>query len=357
MALTDAEKHNKFTLSKIPATVKLAYFDSDPIAYRGAFAVEKTKYRFTNSETFEESPPFLSAKDAKAWLDGQQDIAESIGIEFRKQDWVRYDWKEPLSVEEAIKATQDVLQAYIKASGVHEDDWMGFLTQRGVEKTKDLPGLEHQYQGNRSGFTPTHLDATRQHLIDKSQMHLLSDGFEADAAVIAMGERKGKRAVILSLDKDLRQLMGGYMLDMSYDKAPLIFNTVDNPLGDVWRCPIKSKPKQPPKYVGCGFKWLCYQALAGDPSDGYYGISGVGGAAIIKLLDECETIHQCLDAIYALYKKKFPEGHTYTAWDGTEQHRTPEELMTQHFMLPYQERSMDDVFSFEKYGWSFNMNG
>lgn len=187
-------------------------------------------------------------------------------------------------------------------------------------------------------------------------MYLLSDGFEADAAVISMAERKGAKGMAMSLDKDLRQLMGGFMMDMSYDKAPLIFNTVDDPVGDVWRCPIKSKPKTP-KYVGCGFKWLCYQALAGDPSDGYYGLSGVGGAAVIKLLDECVTINDCFEAIYALYKKKYPEGYTYESWDGVTQHRTAGELMLQHFTLPYQERSTDDVFSFEAFGWSLPMNG
>lgn len=63
----------------------------------------------------------------------------------------------------------------------------------------------------------------------------------------------------MSIDKDLRQAEGTYCIDMTYEKSPLIF-IADNNVGDIWDCPIKSKPKAA-KTVGVGFKFCVIRLL------------------------------------------------------------------------------------------------
>lgn len=344
----------KYTLSKLPDEVKHIYIDSDSIAYIGACSVEKTRYKFINKITCEETEHFPDAKTAKKWIEDQTFLAEALCLDFDKDEWERQSWKESKDEAEAIMATKQTLQEWLKL--VRKDQtWKGFLTEKGTLKNKDKKGLEDRYQGNREGVvSPKHLIACREWLLAKPEFSLIKGGFEADSIVIAMAERKGKKAALMSIDKDLRQAEGTYCVDMTYDiKKPMIF-IADNNVGDVWYCPVKSKGKSK-KITGVGFKFLCYQAVAGDTADTYYGLKGVGAVAVMKALEGKETYKDCLDAIYNLYAKK--EEYKYISWDGVEQVRTPLELMWQHFDLAYQERSYTDEFSFDKYDWRPTLNG
>ena len=99
---------------------------------------------------------------------------------------------------------------------------------------------------------------------------------------------------------------------------------------------------------------MCYQAVAGDNADNYFGLKGAGKVAVMNALEGKETYKECLDAIYELYAKK--DSYTYVSWDGQTITRTPLELMQQHFFLAYQERNKKDDFTFDKYGWTPNVN-
>lgn len=342
----------EFIIAKLPESVKFAYIDSDPLAYAGAFAVQKAKYQYTNTKTGEKSILFENAKQGKLWLSHQQEQAELFAFEeFIPGDWEREKVVALGTEEEARKATDLALKGYLKF--VHGCEWKGFLTERGVKKTKDIPGLEKRYQGNRDKLvTPVHHIICREHLLSKDEMKIVKGGFEADAIVIASAEKKGKTGCLVSLDKDLRQAEGTYILDMSYEPPLILFTEVGN-VGGVWQCPLKSNEKKRSyKYTGVGFKWLCYQAVAGDQADHYGGIKGVGSKTVLEVLEGCETYHQCLDAIYALYEANGQ--FEYESWDGQKVSLTPAEMMLQHFNLAYQERSPTDSFTFEKYSWSPN---
>lgn len=343
---------SKFVVAKLPKSVKKVFIDADSIAYMGAFVVEKTQYKFLNINSGEESPNFDSAKEAATWLANQREIEEILGLEFDDSEWQRLSWKEPKSVGAAIQATKQVLKQWL--SNIGDREYQGFLTERGTKKHKDIEGLEHRYQGNRGdALPPTHLDACRDYLLNLPEFSLLKGGFEADSIVIAKAEKLGEKAALMSIDKDLRQAEGTYCIDMTYEDKPLIFFTPKGNVGDIWNCPIKSNAKTK-KTVGVGFKFLCYQAVAGDVADNYFGLKGAGQAAVIKALEGKTTYKECLDAIYEMYEKKGDV--EYVAWDGSTQRRTPLELMEQHFWLAYQERNKKDDFTFKKYNWEPHMN-
>lgn len=340
----------EFIVPKLPDSVKYAFIDSDPIAYAGAFAVQKARYKYQNSITGEETLLFENAKQGKVYLSQEQEKCELFGFDFNAADWIREKVVVMGTDEEAVKASDQALDKYLK--NVKGCEWAGFFTEKGEKKNKDLPGLEKQYQGNRAGLvSPTFLALCRSHLMSKPEMSMVRNGFEADSIVIARSEKKGKAGVLLSLDKDLRQAENTYVMDMSYD-PPLIL-IADNNVGGVWECHLKSDAaKKKFKFCGVGFKWLCFQAVAGDQADHYGGIKGIGARAVIKALEGCETYQQCLDAVYAFYVKH--GAFKYTSWDGQDMELSPADMMLQHFNLAYQERSPSDSFNYEKYSWSPN---
>lgn len=340
----------QFIKTKLPETVKFAFIDADPIAYAGAFGVQKARYKYVNTVTKEETLLFDNAKQGKLRMAHEEEKCEMFGFEFKPDEWVREKVVDLGSEKDAFKATDEALKGYTKH--VKGCEWQGFLTEKGAHKNKDIPGLPKRYQGNRDGLvSPVYLLACRKHLHDKPEVSMVKGGFEADSIVIARAEKKGKEGVLLSLDKDLRQAENTYVIDMSYEPPMILI--ADGNVGGVWQCPIKSNlAKKQYKYTGVGFKWLCYQAVAGDQADYYGGIKGVGSKTVLEALEGCETYHECLDAIYALY-----EAHgrfKYTSWDGQEMDLSPAEAMLQHFNLAYQERTKTDSFNFEKYGWKPN---
>ncbi|QFP93831.1 hypothetical protein [Pectobacterium phage Wc4-1] len=341
----------EFIVTKLPDTVTVAYVDSDSIAYQAAFAVQKSHYIFTNTVTGEKSVTFPNAKQAKGWLEHQAEEAELFGFEFNAKDWVREKVEITGTHEQAIEATKSALKGWLKNAPKRE--WHGFLTEKGTHKVKDVKGLEKRYQGNRSTLvSPTYLVPCRDYLHSLPEMQVVKNGFEADAIVIASAEKKGETACLIALDKDLRIAEGTYIIDISYE--PAMITIARDGVGGLWVCPIKSKPaKKLVKFNGCGFKWLCYQAVSGDAADGFGGLKGVGGAAVIKALEGCKTHKDCLTAIYETFYK--PHGQfNYESWDGQDMSLTPLEMMKQHFSLPYMEKSAKDSFNFERYGWTPN---
>lgn len=340
----------KFIIPKLPDTVTHAFIDSDSLAYIGAFGVQKARYQFNNVVTGEKSILFENAKRARQWMNHESEQAELFGYEFHPEQWVREKVIFLGTEDEAKEAADAALKGWLKH--VRGLEWKGFFTEKGEKKTKDIPGLESRYQGNRHTMvSPVHLMVCREHLMSREEMTMVKGGFEADAIVISRAEKKGKNGCLVSLDKDLRQAENTYVIDMSYD--PPLITIADNNVGGVWECPIKSNPaKKQFKFNGIGFKWLCLQAVSGDHSDGYLGIKGVGCRTVMNALENCETYKECLDAVY-----KFYEEHgqfDYTSWDGQKMSLTPAEMCLQHFNLAYQERSPTDKFTFEKYGWKPN---
>lgn len=374
MSDTRDKKKVKISVKGLPDTVTHAFIDSDPIAYMGACAVEKTKYKYVKNDGSVETEVFHTAKAAKKWLDdmtGKSTAAQDdeLGFDteendFNPDEWTRQSWKEIGTEEEAIKKTEACLQDYLFVAGQNIQKWEGYLTEKGTTKNKDVSGLENQYQCNRklatSPVEPTHLRACRNYLLMNNNIHLIKGGFEADAIVIAKAEKLGEKAVILSKDKDLRQAENVYVIDMSYPADKLeAWKTTK--LGDLWFCPIKKK------YVGHGFMWLAFQAMAGDNADGYYGLKGYGQKAAVSLLKgcvhttrcdclkkhgevyqfPCKTRQEIVDRMLKSYYLALGNSYTYTSWDGKKVTLTPRELLEQHFWLAHQERHPKDRFTLE----------
>lgn len=322
----------------VPASIDSVFADGDPIAYAGACAAEKTYYKFVNKVTGKETEEFPSARDAANWLSDLDQLGYGDSSE-----WERISYKKTGSVAMAIALTRSVLNDYrsiVPNASVFE----GYLTERGVSKSKDVAGLENRYQANRTAESPTHLDACRDWLV-KQGFKVLKGGFEADAIVISKAERQREKGLILSIDKDLQQAEGTFMVNMKDAKDKRVFcRTVDeNGVGAVWYDKAKKK------WLGMGFRWLLLQAMSGDRSDGYFGLNGVGAVTAAELLGQYHTKEDLLKAMVEFYISKVGEEYTYTSWDEQVITLPAHKLMEQHIWLAYQERSPNDEFRLSDY--------
>lgn len=329
--------------------ITVAYLDLDSVAYVGASIAAKLNYVWVHKDGIQKSEVFKKAEDAKVWYEGKVDFEEIIPEEWTRETIVR---EEP--VEFAIKGVENELNSWIrtarKLSGNKDIILKSYLTSSGL-KNKDIKGLEDRYQFNRydvkaedyEGWVPKpkpkHLKACREYLLNTYDWTKLSaKGIEADAPVIYFSERKGKSALMMSKDKDLKQVMNTYYVDMNLAEKHRELK-LSTELGYI---ELVEDRKGVKSGKGDGFKLLCFQLCVGDTSDGYKGLKGFGPVSGFELLDPCKTVEECCEAIVNLYKDKFPDGHEYKSWDGVITKRTWQELLIQHCQLAYHERGPKD---------------
>lgn len=328
--------------------IKCAFMDLDSVAYLAACVAEKKMYLFKHKETGETTKTFKNAKEAKQWY------YESIEFGDIEEDaWERQTVVKELTLKETFQILDNEVKSWLRTAKrlTKNSDIIckGYLTSSGI-KNKDIAGLEDRYQFNRYLNTsttfegwiprpkPKFLSECRDYLIKRyGWVKMSPKGIEADAPVVFFTEAKGKEAVLMSKDKDLKQVMNSFFIDMNPPEKDrkLEFSTI---LGELSLVDTPSGKE----LKGCGFKLLCAQTVKGDQSDGYKGIYKVGDSKVYELLDKCITVEECLEALIRFYNEKFPEGYTYTSWDDKTQHRTPEELLKQHMRLAYHERGMKD---------------
>lgn len=351
------------------AKITHAFIDADPIAYAGAFICEKTEYYWVRRDEeggiIARSENYKSTKEASDFfnfMDMQDD--------FCREDWEREKEVVILSKDEAKKACDTVINDYVKTakklSKNPDIKLRGFLTPTGEDKIKDIEGLENRYQGNRDpNAKPKLLGFCRKYIQDQcSWIEMCAPGFEADTHVVALSEKMGERGVILSIDKDLKQCENTHYIDMNVNAS---IRTIEFAT-EVGRLYEFFDPRGKKTIKGDGFKWLCHQAIVGDPADGYKGLDGVGQVKSYDTMKDLETKEECMQAVLNIYETKLKKGMVskefkqladvippipgtiqYRSWDGAYNKLSPKEIMSQHFFLAYQERGPKDEFNIEEY--------
>ena len=327
------------------------YIDGDPIAYKGASSKEKVRYHF---ETIEEgviikSQVYPNAKEAANFLITQELMDNQEG-------WERIATKDVPRLQDVLDATDTVLKDYMNtAIRLTENPDLIFtiyLTGSG-HKSKDIDGLEHMYQHNRDvNSRPFYLKESREHLITTyKNVKMCPKGFEADAIIMALTERRGLKGLSQFIDKDLRGMYDGHFIDMNVNPIEREILYCGGEVGTLYV--VKSGSKE--KIKGFGFVWEIFQAIAGDSADGYKGLSKYGEKKTYKLLCDCSTKEEIIKTAYELYLKVHPEGITYIPdkypedRPQKEQFRTAYQLLEQHINLAHQERSPTDYFRLSKW--------
>lgn len=341
-----------------------AVLDLDSLPYVGASVAEKPTYQWFRKDGTSQSAMFDKAKDAKEWLEGM------VGFHGEDpNDWERkrvYDLKD---VSVAVKAMGYEFASWEKSikrlTGNPNIKYKGYLTCSGL-KNKDVDHLEVRYQHNRyesrspknlpegcdkytapwvKKWKPTHLGACRTHLmVTKSWCKMSPVTIEADAPAIFVTEKMGLTAVLVSKDKDLKQAMKGYYIDMNPKEADRVMIKL-SVLGNIGFKRDAKGAIQAFSEDSTGFKLIMGQTIAGDSSDGYGGLKGVGIGKAVELLENCETVEECCQVVADVYAKKYPDGYSYVDWNKQSQEKTWQEICIQHCQLAYHERGSKDILN------------
>ena len=232
--------------------------DGDGILYRAGFAVEKTKYLVEKEDTF---IPCDSAAETKQ-IEG--------GIVWSRKEI------EPL--ENALFLADTIMDKILgKYPGASYQLWltpsMGNFREQ-IAKT-------HKYKGNRDVQPrPKYYKDIAKHLVDKHGA-VYSDGQEADDELGIGASVYGSDAVLVSYDKDLRQIPGKH------------YNWVEEIEFDV------SKKE--------GLISFYSQILSGDATDNIYGLYGIGPAKASKMLANCTSGRDCWKIVLDAYRDKESE--------------------------------------------------
>lgn len=365
--------------------------DFDSIAFGVASAAEKVSIKVSNKETGEEvlkgypqvsageynpfedfagNPPEpfknrtdlwgRSKKNIGGWLAEVNRIREENGeVTYTKDDFTVEDVYTPEPLQNALHSAKMVVESILNHLGSRKI--IGLLGEG--ENFRHNILLPEQYKSNRKDtHRPIHLKAVREYLA-KRYPTTICESVEADD-VINMWSFRGyldyKKTgnltyCVVGIDKDMRQEVG-MLFNPTKVNGEFIYPEPEwiDGIGDL---ELIEKGKQK-KIKGTGFKFLMYQVLCGDDSDGYsptkhFGIR-FGDAGAFKVFEGKETPKEILEAVLEQYDKWFPEGVKFTAFNGKEQDISSVEWANRMFqaawMLRYSEDKTNLYTYLDKFG-------
>ena len=141
--------------------------------------------------------------------------------------------------------------------------------------------LDPNYKANRVHQPkPLHLDAVRDHMVRKWGAEIITANYEADDR-IAMEAARSPESLIVSIDKDLRQITGEH-----YNPVKDIYEVVDSEQAEIN---------------------LYISMLVGDASDNLRGIDGLGPVKAGRALSGCTAKEAYLETarIYEEHGRDF----------------------------------------------------
>jgi DNA polymerase-1 len=164
---------------------------------------------------------------------------------------------------------------YCDAEDRYCDKWQLYLT--GSNNFRKDIAVTAPYKGNRTSPKPEHLPAVREHLISKWGA-VVAEGQEADDAIAIEATKLLDKCVMISVDKDFRQIPGYH------------YNFV----------------KREHFYVSAedGIRFLYKQVLMGDSTDNIIGLHGIGPKRADALLQDCNTEQDMFDVCVKAYDNR-----------------------------------------------------
>jgi len=155
---------------------------------------------------------------------------------------------------------------YCDTNDRYYDKWQLYLT--GSNNFRKDIAVTVPYKGNRTTPKPEHLPAVRDHLVTQWSA-VVVEGQEADDAIAIEATKLQDQCVMVSIDKDFRQVPGHHY---NFVKREHFFVTPED-----------------------GMKFLYMQILMGDSADNIVGVYGIGPKRAEALLQDCNTEQEMFD--------------------------------------------------------------
>lgn len=278
----------------------IVIFDGDTLAYRASAAIEKRTIKVKHEPTGKHKI-FKTRTEFKEHMKAQE---KEITPEYTIED---------IQESEPIENCLHILKSQVKniTEALFADEYLVCLSGR--QNFRDTLPLPSKYKGARGGLMrPVHLREAKGYLY-KNHPSLLADNREADDDLIVKGYEylnRGYTVILAGCDKDSYSASGLNLYDFTKDQPQVELV----PYGVGY---LKDTGK---KITGRGFMWLMYQWVLGDSTDNFcpYELANVrfGAKSAFKILKDCTTEIQLINAVVQQFKAWYPEPFEYTAWNG-----------------------------------------
>lgn len=240
---------------------KRLIFDADVLLYRACFAAEHKDYiaEFPDGST-------ITYSSHKAYKEGVQDREHNLWIDHQVEP-----------IEHAIGNIKSAIEGICRKLGSVDRRFI----LSGETNFRHRVATIKKYKGNRDpAHKPVHLQAAKDWLI-KYQFADVADDIEADDLIGILASEDPKNSVIISNDKDLRQISCWH------------YN---------W-----TKPEEGVKYIGKSDagRYFYIQLLGGDSTDNIQGIKGIGPQKAAKILEGCRTPAECERTALAAFRRHY----------------------------------------------------
>ena len=296
--------------------------DGDIVAYRCAAANETRSIKVTHKVTGQVSEhPHRTA--FKAHIKDSFEIDEFEIEDVQKVEDIKFAYH---GIKASIESFCRVCEA---------DEYEIFLS--GKTNFRDRLPLPSKYKGSREDtLRPLQLKECRDYLVEHhGATHAVDE--EADD-MLAAAAHKGH--IVASLDKDANGVEG-WLYNWNKMTQPMLIKG----LGEI---SLDDKKK----LSGYGRKWFYAQWVMGDITDCFKPceIAGkkFGDVACHKLLVDCKTDKECIEAVYKQYKTWYPAEVVYKDWQGIEQNTDAIGLMDLYAACAHMRRFPSDVFDTKK---------
>ena len=229
------------------------------------------------------------------------------GTEYRAEDLVVIDIQEPEPFSLVSNAVDGMFRKIMyQLKTKNYSAYIGEGKSFRVERSTIL-----EYKGQRKGtLKPLHLEEVSNHLIKKYSPEVVTY-YEADDRVV-MDAYRNKDKCVIGVDKDY------FGCDVLFFNA----NQVDKGIQDcsgLGSLYLNAKGE----VKGIGRMFFYHQVLSGDSSDNYKANSANpeyewGDKSSYKLLKDCKTDKEALEAIKQGYQLIYPEPRIISGWKGDE---------------------------------------
>lgn len=302
--------------------------DGDILAFRCAAASETRSVLVTHKVTGQQTE-HAHRTAFKEHIRGLFEIDEFSIEDVQKAEDISFSYHAINTCIEAWQKTCDV------------DHYEVYIS--GVNNFRDFLPLPTRYKNDRvNTVRPILLKECRDYLVHRHKAVVIN-GQEVDDKLAQRayeGFKQGDYNVILTLDKDSYGVES-YLYDWTKMKKPLLIRG----LGEIYLDDKKV-------LRGQGRKWFYSQWVKGDSVDCFKPseICGkkFGDTACFKLLDNCKTDKECIEAVYEQYKTWYPGIVEYKAWDGSAQITDAIGLMDLYAACAHMKRFDSDVFDTKK---------
>lgn len=308
---------------------RIAIIDGDIIAYRCAAANERRSVKATHNITGQVSE--------HAHRTG---FKEHIKDLFTADEFTLTDQQHPEDIKFALHAIKTTIEALCNSCGAERYE----VYISGKDNFRDSLPLPSKYKSNRKdSIRPVQLKECREYLV-KHHNAVVVDGEEPDDVLARRcydGLKSGDVHIACTIDGD-QNGVAGWAYNWTKQREPKLIKG----LGEI------ELIKENKDFDGSGRKFFFAQWVLGDAIDGFKPceIAGkkFGVVSMYKLLGECKTDKECVQAVYKQYKTWYPSVVEYTDWTGKPQVTDAIGLMDMYAACCHMRRFPGDVFDTKK---------